>query len=106
MEDRELLEMAAKAAAIRHVDYAGVDYDGSLGLVLIDGNGRHLHSWNPLKDDGDALRLAITLKLDIAIDDYVQVSWWAEQGCLNWVNENCCRRAIVRAAAEIGKKIP
>jgi len=102
MSDRELLEFAAKAAGCEVVwcswygrftgDVSGFRFGDSLGQV-----------WNPLEDDGDALRLAVKLKLDIAIDDYVQVSWWREQGLLDWVNENCCRRAIVRAAAEIGK---
>lgn len=106
MNDRELLEMAAKACGFLHVDYAGIDYDGGGGIVLIDGIGRHCATWNPLQDDGDALRLAVKLKLDISIGDHVQVSWWRGQGLLDWVNENCCRLAIVRAAAEIGKSTP
>lgn len=93
MEDRELLELAAKASG-NTVYSAG-------GLCV-----RPVMHWNPLEDDGDALRLAVKLKLDIAIDDYAQVSWWSEPGSLHWVNENCCRRAIVRAAAEIGKAMP
>lgn len=69
MTDRELLERAAKAADIR--------YDKSLysqfGLWLIfsDEPGptakRH---WNPLRDDGDALRLAAKLKLNIMQGDF------------------------------------
>lgn len=97
MSDRELLEMAAKA-----IDLHVIKYSKGYGLG-IDGSGVW---WNPIDNDGDALRLAVKLKLDIAIDDHVQVSWWREQGTLDWVNEDCCRRAIVRAAAEIGKSMP
>lgn len=50
--DRELLELAARAAGVRHVDYADIDYDGSQGLMLVDDNGRHRHAWSPLEDDG------------------------------------------------------
>lgn len=110
MEDRELLELAAKAAGVK-IDksnhngggYGNNGFDIAGNAVLDWHNGV---KWNPLTDDGDALRLAVKLKLDIAIDDYVQVSWWSEPGSLQWVNEECCRRAIVRAAAEIGRKMP
>lgn len=105
MEDRELLELAAKAAGYEVIwcswygrfsgDVSGFRFGDSLGQI-----------WNPLEDDGDALRLAINLKLDIAIDDYVQVSWWSQPGSIQWVNEECCRRAIVRAASEIGVAMP
>lgn len=99
MDDKELLEMAAKAAGLE------VSVAKGGGCWRNDGS-KIWPKWHPLDDDGDALRLAMSLKLDIAIDDYVQVSWWKPDGCLQWVNENCCRRAIVRAAAEIGRSMP
>lgn len=114
-EDRELLELAAKAAGLKHVNYDGLGYDGSLGLQLIDGIGRHTKSWDPLEDDGDALRLAV--KLGLLIDTaYQQGSgassdragnappefWSAHQSDANAAT----RRTIVRAAAEIGKAMP
>jgi hypothetical protein len=76
------------------------------------------HDWNPLEDDGDALRLAV--KLGIAIQ--LHPSWvyaramppndpydWREitEG---WGNTKdplaATRRAIVRAAASIGSGKP
>lgn len=47
-----------------------------------------LRRWNPLTDDGDALRLAVKLNLDIRYKDSYAAT----------------RRAIVRAAAAIGKE--
>lgn len=89
MTDRELLELAAKAAG----------YD-----LLVRDN------WNPLTDDGDALRLAVKLQIDVLI-----YNCWAKAKCKkgrwNMVDiygvcktiEEATRRSIVRAAAEIGR---
>ena len=63
--DRELLELAAKASGRDGdwVDFAGMDirvgYQG--GLLCGDADGYY---WNPLKDDGDALRLAVALNIE------------------------------------------
>lgn len=92
MTDRELLEMAAKAAGIE-VDPANMDTP-IVSLITTDGDW-----WNPLTDDGDALRLAAKLYL-----------WEAIRLAHRLVGTTGCpdiyaatRRAIVRAAAEIGK---
>jgi hypothetical protein len=105
MSDKELLELAAKAAGIKI-------YDPTLFV-----NGRYMvrmpHGfsdyWNPLTDDGDALRLAV--KLGITIDMHDCCAW--SRGHLGMIQEFwggdfdlCYRRAIVRAAAEIGKAMP
>jgi len=109
MTDRELLELAAKAA---NIEYQRTD-DGEVieyfsgGLQLPFDGGK----WNPLKDDGDALRLSVKLKLNIMQGDYsVLVDDEAK------ISESCdfhhgnplasTRRAIVCAAAEIGKQMP
>ena len=90
--DRELLELAAKAA----------------------GGGFVIGYWNPLRNDRDALRLAVKLNLSADFfDDAICV------GCVPNDNEAvqlmepvgsdpyaATRRAIVRAAAEIGKAMP
>lgn len=59
MEDRELLELAAKAAgmAVAWIDDFGVMCKG------MNAGAR----WNPLTDDGDALRLAVALRLTVAV---------------------------------------
>ena len=60
----ELLVSAAKAAKIRHLQYDN-GYDGREGLLLVDEIGRKTKFWNPLSKEGDALRLAATLGLDV-----------------------------------------
>ena len=107
MTDRELLELAAKAAEIDVIGLMGDD-----GLTLFNGK-----QWNPLADDGDALRLAVRLKL--FVDCGYCVATEAESIHGKWhgggehpeagVSHDECdpfaatRRAIVRAAAEIGR---
>ncbi len=98
MTDRELLEMAAKAAGIE----VFFDGEGDCYRVKESGNRRY---WNPLFFDGDALRLAVKLHLDIHIDSNL-----TDVTYLNSTTEAhmadpyaATRRAIVRAAAEIGR---
>ena len=64
MNDRELLELAAKAAGIE------VEWSDITGCFWSDGD-----SWVPLTDDGDALRLAVKLGLCVRIDNRVGFSW-------------------------------
>ena len=103
MTDRELLEMAAKAAhengrAVKR--YVGVDVvevleraDGSL--------------WMPYLDDGDALRLAV--RLDISVFGHFPFDAVAAFEGRRIIETKqtgdpmpATRRAIVRAAAAIG----
>lgn len=113
MTDRELLELAAKAAAL-----IIVDEDDDLTLYVIDQydkkNGdEYGERWAPLEDDGDALRLAVTLGLivDIGLDEHVTAVDYttplAEDGFVleDHFPDRCAatRRAITRAAAEIGR---
>jgi hypothetical protein len=106
MTDRELLELAAKAAGIECWYQAGLQYFGSHTKPT---------NWNPLVSDHDALRLAVKL--------YIGVEVWAGsskhgQGVTIVESDSCTieqvhgkcpyaatRRAIVRAAAEIGRTV-
>jgi hypothetical protein len=105
MTDRELLELAAKAAGII-VGHA--KRDPSVTFFL-DDRGLVIN-WNPLTDDGDALRLAVKLGVQITIildgddgDHFPQTMVdWATEEHLNDPYA-ATRRAIVRVAAEIGK---
>lgn len=115
MTDRELLELAAKAAGI-HIDKSeanggGVGNDGFsvTGDAMLDWHNNI--RWNPLTDDGDALRLAVKLHMLLDADgENYTVSTATPKGTGVHAYEKhkqdpyaATRRAIVRAAAEIGK---
>ena len=103
MNDRELLELAAKAAEIEGKYYCGfLNDDWVDGIVYIRTDGQQC-VWDPLTDDGDALRLAVKLKLCVAPYEYVtNQHTWVEvpDGTDPYA---AARRAIVRAAAEIAR---
>ena len=103
--DRELLEMAAKAA-----DYQYAKHGGYIVVDGIPGN------WNPLTDDGDALRLAVKLNLRVMPQEkcaYVEsnpdsVLGFASVSEMEMNGDDpyaATRRSIVRAAAEIGRSM-
>ena len=90
MNDRELLESAAKAAGIRlHV----WGTKGAENFAALDAK-THAR-WNPLADDGDALRLAVKLGIQVFSPDYPEYHGSGD-ACA------AVRRAIVDAAARIG----
>ena len=105
MTDRELLELAAKAAGINQTGWDDTNPGIEPALVAVDENDCAYH-WNPLTDDGDAFRLAVKLRIDIAHAlDFVVVAGDGTASSLRRENGAGCsatRRAIVRAAAEIG----
>lgn len=112
--DRELLGLAAKAAGAEHNGYRYGEHgrEPLYGMPVETEDGTELHNWNPLTDDGDALRLAVKLKIDV---DFKYGDVWATEGetVSGTLIERCgddpdaaTRRAIVRAAAEIGKAMP
>ena len=107
MSDRELLELAAKAAGVN-----GFLVDSGLNI----GSNAFPKVWNPLADDGDALRLAVKLRIniehmaDMGGRDFGINCWPRGRGDCGQsedsdLSDYCAatRRAIVRAAAEIGK---
>lgn len=105
--DRELLELAAKAAGIR-VEYTAPSLlTGQVFQLFFDGE--HQIEWQPLDDDGDALRLAVKLKMSIDVEERTQHAWshivWVAP-CFEPLIDDpyaATRRAIVRAAAAIGE---
>ena len=92
MTDRELLELAAKAAVLRPATNALGEPSWTTGL------GSGCFDWNPLTSDGDALRLAVKIKW---VPSRVEFEKLAVQ------DDPCAatRRAIVRAAAGIGRNM-
>lgn len=117
--DMELLKFAAKAAGINYRCISPVHapgFDPQRTLILVD-KGVITGFWIPLDDDGDALRLAATLKLDVifykedveAYRENGQFSTYFAYATVKYSSYpdtvSATRRAIVRAAAEIGKGI-
>ena len=105
MTDRELLEYAAKAAGINRYYY---EYLGKWGLIEDDPESGW---WNPLIDDGDALRLLARLRMSAIFPtaigrDFIEV-YGIIQHKETLFNDPfaATRRAIVRAAAEIGRSM-
>ena len=117
MTDRELLELAAKAAGI-----VG-EWSDTYGSITVDDvRVLGFHLWNPLTDDGDALRLAVSL--DLCLTPYPVYARPKHSVCCAQRRETphdpddrdlgdviehfgsdkhaATRRAIVRAAAAIG----
>ncbi|MCM2493263.1 hypothetical protein ACVCIH_17900 [Burkholderia glumae] len=106
MTDKELLELAAKAYGISG---AYVRVDQAYGDQWVEGidTGAPVF-WNPLTDDGDALRLAVKLRLDIMPGHNFQEASNRDDTAASQEpdgDDPCAalRRAITRAAAEIAR---
>lgn len=101
MTDKELLVYAANAVGIEHPpgDHS-IHNDGRIW----DCNS--LCWWNPLTDDGDALRLAAKLGL-LHIDELiVQYSNKTFDAVVNGDMNKAARLAITLAAAGVGEAKP
>lgn len=115
--DHELLAFAAKAVG-------GYRYIEDQGFIEVLGNGGNGKWWNPITDDGDALRLAVKLHLDIrfywdgrddqynTVEAYTHgankdaeepIGFYLRDGQID--EDSSTRRAIVRAAAAIGESM-
>jgi uncharacterized iron-regulated membrane protein len=111
MTDRELLKLAAKAAGI---DVVHQPYRDSISIPT---GGLSWRDWNPLADDGDALGLVSKLALCVSVYRSAgivtagNVLWASERYCSERFDKGAtedeirasARRAITRAAAEIGR---
>ena len=111
-DDRELLELAAKA-----VGQDIHDWNGDCPVYYIehwsgDPNEQPQQEvcyWNPLTSDGDALRLAVKLGMSgvISLEQAETEIYPSLTGAITERHGDdpyaATRRAIVRAAAEIGK---
>jgi hypothetical protein len=109
MTDQELLELAARAAGL-----GWIGFQGSVALVQPPERPTAL-KWNPLTNDGDALRLLASLpslwSLGLKFGSpsiVVDVAWGFKGIKVEKFNgegterTEVIRRAIVEAAAEIG----
>ena len=99
MNDKELLRLAAKAAGL--IDMALHDKDMK----------KYLSRWNPIDSDADALRLAVGLGMMVYVNtENKEVDVCADSKSVFRFNFDsdpyaATRRAISRAAAEIGKEM-
>ena len=113
MTDREMLELAAKAA--------GYNYSWSeryeCAEIWSDGD-KVKKFWQPHVDDGDALRLTVKLGLGISFGQYAPLDIYSVYiskveggdelavGCISDGDEfGVVRLAITRAAAAIGREM-
>lgn len=111
MTDRELLELAAKAA--------GYDYASPAGYIVVDGIPGN---WNPLTDDGDSRRLQVRLNILMEFgDNYVcayaggrcekqftssfRAPTCSPEGLVDAMRESAARQAVLMAAAEMGRRM-
>lgn len=104
--NKELLALAAKAAGYSP---AVVTDDG---VVILRGVRV---KWNPLEDDGDAMRLAVALRMALSCGSHLRRCWaehekvgafFGQWELFNGDENKAMRYAITRCAAEIGKAMP
>lgn len=103
--DRELLELAAKAA--------GLPECGWMGPAFMYVKDNTFTDWSPLTDDGDALRLAVKLGMNVEVnldDECTRILDEFSRVMLRQMHVDgdagaATRRAIVRAAAAIGENM-
>lgn len=100
---RELLALAAKAAGFE------IWWRGDRAITQATGY------WNPIDDDGDALRLAVVLKFQVTLGTYRDHEVTVFNDRMVEVTEHvhyqqdmmaAARLAIVRVAAAIGEAMP
>lgn len=104
MEDRELLELAAKAVG-EEVEWLPTEK----AFFRTSCSWPQEKGWfNPMHDDGEAIRIAVKLGMDIEINDSNVYA-----GCRGSFSQPAkpdpcaaLRRAIVMAAADIGNDMP
>lgn len=104
MTDKELIELAAKAIGV--CDH-GEWFDSDDGPYFVVGG----KLFDPLNDDGDALRLAVKLNIHVRVWVYACEAQHGDCESTGLIHSSDCggdvcaaaRRAITRAAAQIGK---
>ncbi|CAB3812125.1 hypothetical protein [Achromobacter denitrificans] len=111
--DRELLELAAKAAGYE------LHWRGLNGVLPAIGSRQDQKWWNPLTDDGDAFRLSAKLGLEIRRGKWPSGTRYVSAHRVWNSNDSCyeddgiavdpapyaaTRLAIVRAAASLAAR--
>ena len=115
MTDREMLELAARAAGLKEF----TEINGRFAVRTRFTGMQDWSPWNPLTDDGDALRLKVSLHLIVGSystyssvgGTYTTGNYTVPDEITVWHHEtagDACaaeRLAITRAAAEIGRQM-
>ncbi|HFS0754873.1 TPA: hypothetical protein ACHYZ8_005001 [Pseudomonas aeruginosa] len=102
MNDRELLELAARAAGYQF-SYSYRSLSSPAVPVILAETGRW-RKWDPRHDDGDALRLAVSTDLHKRLHEILTGPAYRADA-LSYGEQCATRRAITKAAAEIGKSM-
>jgi len=104
--DQELLSLAARA-------HGGLEYVDEMGWIHVSQDGTRGAWWHPLTDDGDALRLAVKLRIKLSFGaSEVSATFIVANYPMRSIEKYCndpyaaTRRVIVRAAAAIVKDAP
>ena len=113
--DRELLELAAKGAGYdtsHPMNTERLSLDPPVDALWVSAGGKLAHTgWNPLTSDGDALRLAVKLGMQIDTrDPETRIYAIGAGDVVTAYHTNrdalaATRLAIVRTAAEIGETL-
>ena len=97
MTDKEMVELAAKAARLPEC--------GWMGPAFVYVKNNEFVDWNPLEDDGDAFRLSATMEFDLNLGQCGTIVYMKRGHTVEEYDEadymRAARRAIVRAAAKL-----
>jgi hypothetical protein len=102
--DLELLTLAARALG---ATFEEVDGEGYGNLHFDDGEV--IHAWNPLVHSDDAFNLAVRLRITPHINGNLTEAECVQGFCTEPHFDDAyaaTRRAVTRAAAEVGKAMP
>lgn len=111
--ERELLELAAKAYGLEGWEW-DEDMQAMRSPPKATSYGEAHAYWNSRTDDGDALRLAVKLRISIIFfagfgEVKAEFDGEPEDGIFELYGDDdraAARLAITRAAAEIGRRLP
>jgi len=101
MSDRELLELAAKAARYELSECPSGQLLSHSGKLFMNGK-----PWNPLTSEADRYRLAKDCQLMLHFDAEMARAYINDEPRDFWFAEHGEASAIVQAAAAIGRNMP
>jgi hypothetical protein len=103
--DLELLTLAAHAIGAIRVEVV----EGEAWVNLHFADGSTAWNWNPLMHSDDTFNLQVRLRMAVEVDTAWSYAWYnyrkqhTQESHVNQSPVDASRRAVTRAAAEIGK---